>query len=161
MEARSRGQEGLRVQKSLVSSRPEPVQHRELWGQDTMQAMQPPCEAQLPSATPQLAPRDELPTPKPWHQLFHGLRYREAEGPGKICSRLRELCRRWLEPQCRSKEQMLELVVLEQFLAILPPEMRSWVCGCHVETCTQAVALAEGFQLGQAEDEKLQERAFV
>ncbi|KYO26363.1 zinc finger protein 202-like [Alligator mississippiensis] len=121
-----------------------------------MQAMQPPCEAELPSATPQLAPRDELPTPGPWRQLFRGLRYREAEGPRRICSHLRELCRRWLEPQCRSKEQILELVVLEQFLAILPLEMRSWVCRCHVETCTQAVALAEGFQLGQAEDEKPQ-----
>ncbi|KYO40943.1 hypothetical protein Y1Q_0017034 [Alligator mississippiensis] len=123
-----------------------------------MQAMQPlqgPCKAELPSMTPQLAARDELPTPEPWRQLFRGLRYREAEGPGKICSRQRELCRRWLEPQRRSKEQMLELVVLEQFLAILPPEVRSWVCGCHVETCAQAVALAEGFQLGQAEDEKL------
>ncbi|XP_025049497.1 uncharacterized protein LOC112548326 [Alligator sinensis] len=43
-------QEGLRVQKSLVSSRPEPVQHQERWGQDAMQAMQPPCEAELPSA---------------------------------------------------------------------------------------------------------------
>ncbi|XP_059580013.1 zinc finger protein 446-like [Alligator mississippiensis] len=123
--------------------------------------MQPPCEAELPSATPQLAARDELPTPEPWRQLFRGLRYQEAEGPGKICSRLRELCRRWLEPQRRSKEQMLELVVLEQFLAILPPEMRSWVCRCRVETCAQAVALAEGFQLGQVEDEKLQVTAFV
>ncbi|KYO30065.1 hypothetical protein Y1Q_0019599 [Alligator mississippiensis] len=118
--------------------------------------MQPPCEAELPSATPQLAPWDELPTPEPWRQLFCGLCYREAEGPGKICSCLRELCRHWLDSQRRSKEQMLELVVLEQFLAILPPEMRSWVCGCHVETCAQAVALAEGFQLGQAEDRKLQ-----
>ncbi|XP_059579784.1 zinc finger protein 3 isoform X2 [Alligator mississippiensis] len=139
-----------------MSSRPEPVQHRELWGQDAMQAMQPPCEAKLPSATPQLAPRDELPTPEPWRQLFRGLRYREAEGPRKICSRLWQLCRRWLEPQRRSKEQMLELVVLEQFLAILPPEMRSWVCGCRVETCAQAVALAEGFQMCQEEDKQLQ-----
>ncbi|KYO40689.1 hypothetical protein Y1Q_0013032 [Alligator mississippiensis] len=100
--------------------------------------------------------REPRPPAEPWRQLFRGLRYREAEGPGKICSRLRELCRRWLEPQHRSKEQMLELVVLEQFLAILPPEMRSCVCRCRVETCAQAVALAEGFQLGEVEDEKLQ-----
>ncbi|KYO19974.1 zinc finger protein 197 isoform B [Alligator mississippiensis] len=112
--------------------------------------------AKLPSMTPQLAPRDELPTPEPWRQLFRGLRYQEAEGPQKICSRLRELCRHWLEPQRRSKEQILELVVLEQFLAILPQEMQSLVCRCRMETCTEAVALAEGFQLGKAEEEKLQ-----
>ncbi|XP_019334239.1 zinc finger protein 189 isoform X1 [Alligator mississippiensis] len=121
-----------------------------------MQAMQPPSMAKLPSMTPQLAPRDELPTPEPWRQLFRGLRYQEAEGPQKICSRLRELCRHWLEPQRRSKEQILELVVLEQFLAILPQEMQSLVCRCRMETCTEAVALAEGFQLGKAEEEKLQ-----
>ncbi|XP_059580524.1 zinc finger protein 436-like [Alligator mississippiensis] len=89
-------------------------------------------------------------------QLFHGLHYREAEGPRKICSRLWELCRRWLEPQSCSKEQILELVVLEQLLAILPQDMQSWVRRSRVATCTQAVALAEGFQLVQVEDEKLQ-----
>ncbi|XP_019411956.1 PREDICTED: zinc finger protein 2-like isoform X2 [Crocodylus porosus] len=87
---------------------------------------------------------------------FRGLRYQEGEGPRRVCSRLRELCRRWLEPQHRSKEQILELVVLEQFLAILPREMQSGQWGRSVETCAEAVTLAEGLHLGQEEEEKLQ-----
>ncbi|XP_059574876.1 zinc finger protein 446-like isoform X2 [Alligator mississippiensis] len=125
-------------------------------GQERSQAMPPPPQPQDPSETPPPAPGHDLPAPHAWRQRFRGLRYREGAGPREVCGRLRELAQRWLEPQRRSKEQMLELVVLEQFLAILPRETRSWEWGRGVETCAQAVALAEGVQLGQEEDETLQ-----
>ncbi|XP_059583268.1 zinc finger protein 420 isoform X2 [Alligator mississippiensis] len=132
------------------------VQHQEIQRQEVKQTMQPPSEARLPLATPQLAPGDDFPTTETWRQCFRGLRYQKAKAPWEVCSCLWELCQRWLEPQHRSKEQILELVVLEQFLAILPQEMQSWEWRCGVETCAQAVALAEEFQLGKVENEKLQ-----
>lgn len=58
---------------------------------------------------------------------FRRFRYQEVASPEEALSRLRELCRRWLRPEMHSKEQILELLVLEQFLAILPPELQAWV----------------------------------
>ncbi|KAH0629290.1 hypothetical protein JD844_011238 [Phrynosoma platyrhinos] len=90
-------------------------------------------------------------------QRFRQFCYHEAEGPREVCSRLRELCHCWLEPESRTKEQIIELLILEQFLTVLPQEIQGQVREHSPETCAQAVALAEGFILRQQKGERQEE----
>uniref|UniRef100_A0A670YYU8 THAP-type domain-containing protein n=1 Tax=Pseudonaja textilis TaxID=8673 RepID=A0A670YYU8_PSETE len=76
---------------------------------------------------------------------FRDFCYQENEGPRKVCRQLWHLCHQWLKPGRYTKLQILELVILEQFLAILPEEMQENIKEKGPSTCNQAISLAEDF----------------
>uniref|UniRef100_A0A8C5K1C8 Myeloid zinc finger 1 n=1 Tax=Jaculus jaculus TaxID=51337 RepID=A0A8C5K1C8_JACJA len=83
------------------------------------------------------------PGPEAARLRFRCFRYEEAVGPQEALAQLRELCHQWLRPEVRSKEQMLELLVLEQFLGALPPEIQAHVRGQQPGSSEEAAALVD------------------
>ncbi|XP_016050089.1 zinc finger protein 483 [Erinaceus europaeus] len=87
-----------------------------------------------------------------FRERFRSFRYSEAAGPRKTLIQLRELCTQWLKPDIHTKEQILEMLVLEQLLTVLPGETRVWVKAQQPESTEEVVALIE--DLTQMREEK-------
>jgi len=77
---------------------------------------------------------------------FRRFCYQEGTGPREALAQLQELCRQWLRPETHSKEQIVELLVLEQFLTILPEELQARVRERHPESGDEVVTVLEDLQ---------------
>ncbi|XP_060232373.1 zinc finger protein 394-like isoform X1 [Meriones unguiculatus] len=80
--------------------------------------------------------------PETSRRCFWRLRSGDVSGPEEALSRRRELCRRWLRPERRSEERMLELLVLEQFLSLLARRLQDPVRHLPPESGEEAGAWA-------------------
>uniref|UniRef100_A0A8C3WR43 SCAN box domain-containing protein n=1 Tax=Catagonus wagneri TaxID=51154 RepID=A0A8C3WR43_9CETA len=91
-------------------------------------------------------PPGDCQDPETSRRHFRRFRYEEVAGPEEALSRLRELCCRWLRPEMHSKEQILDLLVLEQFLTILPQEFQAWVRKHFPKSGEEAAAVVRALQ---------------
>lgn len=76
---------------------------------------------------------------------FRSMSIREGETARELQSRLKDLYEKWLNPKQKSKEEIGEQIILEQFLRMLNPELRVWVKEHNPQTSKEAADLAETF----------------
>ncbi|XP_027628938.1 zinc finger protein 232 [Tupaia chinensis] len=98
------------------------------------------CETKLPGT---YSASQEI-----FHQHFRQLCYQETPDPREALKRLRVLCCEWLRPERHTKEQIMEFLVLEQFLTILPEKLQCWVRGHHSQSGEEAVTVLEDLEKG-------------
>ncbi|XP_075768766.1 uncharacterized protein LOC112545836 isoform X2 [Pelodiscus sinensis] len=91
-------------------------------------------------------------SPETCRQKFRQEGYRTGDRPRAVAQRLREWANRWLEPEQKTWVQVTEMIVLEQFLHILPRDGQRWVRRNQPATFHEAVALMEAHLLAEQEE---------
>ncbi|XP_027696437.1 zinc finger protein with KRAB and SCAN domains 8-like isoform X3 [Vombatus ursinus] len=81
-----------------------------------------------------------------FRQRFRQFCYKETPGPREALGRLWVLCCEWLKPEMHTKEQILDLLVLEQFLTILPDDLQTWVRKHEPKSGEEAVIVLEDLE---------------
>ncbi|KAI3377106.1 hypothetical protein L3Q82_000303 [Scortum barcoo] len=80
-----------------------------------------------------------------YRQRFREPDVRPYESPREFYNRLKDLYNKWLQPEKRTKDQIGEILVLEQFYRSLSPELRVWVKERDPESAREAAQLVETF----------------
>ncbi|XP_052616310.1 zinc finger and SCAN domain-containing protein 5B-like [Peromyscus californicus insignis] len=75
--------------------------------------------------------------PEVWHLKFRAFSPSEQSDPIQDLKRISELCYQWLRPDLNSKEEILDQLVLEQFLISMPPELQALVKESGVKSCKE------------------------
>ncbi|XP_034277534.1 zinc finger protein 737-like isoform X1 [Pantherophis guttatus] len=78
-------------------------------------------------------------------QMFRSNARSLGERPWQTLFQLGEAAQRWLRPQDRTKGQIVDVVILEQFLHVLPLGMQAWVRARKPSTSQEAAQLAEAY----------------
>ncbi|KAK2858219.1 hypothetical protein Q7C36_006138 [Tachysurus vachellii] len=84
-------------------------------------------------------------SPETYRQRFRATSTPAGESPTETYNRLNNLYRRWVRPELHTKEEIGETVVLEQFLRVLPYEIRVWVKEHDPATGLDAAKLAQQY----------------
>lgn len=116
------------------------------WGQQGPMMVTVKLEEDHPKNQGLSLPENQLPAREIFRQQFRHFCYQDSPGPWLALSRLQELCHQWLRPETHAKEEILDLLVLEQFLSILPQELQVSVREHHPESGEEAVTELENLE---------------
>lgn len=80
-----------------------------------------------------------------YRQRFRSLDVYPSESPKELYIRLKELYGKWIRPREKTIEEVGEMIILEQYLRMLSPELQVWVRERDPRTAADAASLADVF----------------
>ena len=84
-----------------------------------------------------------------YRQRFRGLKPKEEESPQELMTRLEDLASRWTK-DAMTREEVVDLLVREQFLSVLPHDVRVAVMERQPKDCSEASQFAENYLQARA-----------
>ncbi|XP_078520617.1 uncharacterized protein LOC144785710 [Lissotriton helveticus] len=90
-------------------------------------------------------PEAFLCTEESCRQRFRSLTLTSGARPRAVATQLQGLGRKWLKPEIRNPEQIVELIVLEQFIQTLPEKAGEWLSHYPVSSLDMVVRLLEEY----------------
>ena len=83
--------------------------------------------------------------PETYRQRFRSLDVGPEESPKELYVRLKENYVKWIQPRGKTVAEINELLILEQYLRMLSPELQVWVKEHNPESAVDAAELADVF----------------
>lgn len=87
-----------------------------------------------------------------YRRLFREARLKPQETPKALQQRLKNLAWKWLTPEGKNLDTILDTVVLEQFVQAVPKEMRTYLMLQNCQSTEEAAMLADRFLEAQIAD---------
>ncbi|XP_051979360.1 uncharacterized protein LOC127640703 isoform X1 [Xyrauchen texanus] len=90
-------------------------------------------------------------TEETYRQRFRSLTVPSGENVRETYNRIKGLYKRWMRPEVKVKDQIGETIILEQYLRVLRPDVRTWVKENQPQTGEEAARLAERYMAAHRE----------
>ncbi|XP_069094195.1 zinc finger and SCAN domain-containing protein 30-like isoform X2 [Pleurodeles waltl] len=84
-----------------------------------------------------------------YREKFRNLTFRTGARPRMVAHQLHDWGKKWLKPEIRSPAEIVELIVLEQFIQILPTGASEWLSHQQVWSLDSAIQLIEIYLAGE------------
>ncbi|KAF7642819.1 hypothetical protein LDENG_00250170 [Lucifuga dentata] len=78
-------------------------------------------------------------------QRFRSLDAEPGESPKELYVRLKELYGKWIQPKGKAIQDIVEIIILEQYLRLLSPELQVWIREHGPLSAAEAATLADVF----------------
>lgn len=83
--------------------------------------------------------------PETYRQRFRSLEVSPDESPKELYARIKELYGKWIQPKGKTTQEMGEIIMLEQYLRMVSPELQIWVREHDPGSAMEAAKLADVF----------------
>ncbi|XP_072246328.1 uncharacterized protein nfic isoform X1 [Leuresthes tenuis] len=83
--------------------------------------------------------------PETYRQRFRSLYVQPGESPKELYVRLKELYGKWIQPKGKTVQEIGEMIILEQYLRLLSPELQVWIKEHNPKNAAEAASFADMF----------------